>query len=91
MLWSEIRSAYPNQWLIIEALEAFTTPDNKRRLNRLAVIEQCPDGKEAFQRYRSLHRVHPHREYYFVHTSNLEFEIRELQWAGIRRDHVNFS
>lgn len=26
MIWSEIRKAYPHQWLIIEALEAHTTP-----------------------------------------------------------------
>ena len=88
MLWSEIRSAYPNQWLIIEALEAHTTPDNKRQLDRLAVIERCPDGKEAFQRYRRLHLNHPQREFYFVHTSISEMGIRELQWSGIRRSHV---
>jgi len=27
MIWSEVRQAYHNQWLIIEALEAHTTPD----------------------------------------------------------------
>ncbi|EDN69216.1 hypothetical protein BGP_1693 [Beggiatoa sp. PS] len=26
MIWSEVRQAYHNQWLIIEALEAHTTP-----------------------------------------------------------------
>jgi len=29
MLWAQVRQAYPNQWLIVEALEAQTTPDNR--------------------------------------------------------------
>ncbi len=44
MLWAEIRQAYPHQWLIIEALEAHTTPDKQRHLDCLAVIDTCPDG-----------------------------------------------
>ena len=44
VLWAEIRQAYLNQWLIIEALEAHTTPDKQRHLDCLAVIDTCPDG-----------------------------------------------
>jgi len=47
MLWSEIRERYPNQWLIVEALEAHTSSENQRFLDRLAVIERCPDANEA--------------------------------------------
>ena len=86
MLWPEVRKAYPNQWLIIEALEARTMPDNRRWLGRLAVIESCPDGKAALQRYRHLHHEYPTREFYFVHTSREELDILERQWLGIRRD-----
>jgi len=88
VLWSEIRSAYPDEWLIIEALEAHTTPENKRLLDRLAVIERCSDGKDAFQRYRRLHQNHPQREFYFVHTAKEELDIHEQQWLGIRRSHA---
>jgi len=84
MLWPEVRKAYPNQWLIIEALEARTMPDNRRWLGRLAVIESCPDGKAALQRYRHLHHEYPTREFYFVHTSREELDILERQWLGIR-------
>ena len=56
MLWAELRQAYPNQWLIIEALEAHTTPDKQRHLDCLAVIDTCPDGSAALQRYRHLHQ-----------------------------------
>jgi len=85
MLWPAVRKAYPNQWLVVEALEAQTLPDNHRELGRLAVIEICPDGSAAFQKYRHLHQEYPAREFYFVHTSREALDIRERQWLGIRR------
>lgn len=85
MDWDEIRSTYPDQWLVVEALEAHTTSDNQRLLDRLAVIETCPDGSQALQRYRHWHQEYPQREFYFVHTSRKELDIHERQWHGIRR------
>ena len=88
MLWSEIRCAYPNQWLIVEALEAHTTSDSRRQLDRLAVLETCPDSRTVMQRYHSLHQQYPVRELYFVHTSREELDIRERQWIGVRRSNA---
>lgn len=88
MNWTEIRETHPDQWLLIEALEAHTTSDNRRVLDRLAVIETCPDGSKAMQRYRHLHQTYPHREFYFVHTSREQLDIRERQWHGIRRSNA---
>lgn len=88
MLWSDIRKIYPNQWLVIEALEAHTTPNNQRELDKIAVIEICDDGSTAMIRYRDLHSQFPVREFYFVHTSRQDLDIRERQWVGIRRDNA---
>jgi len=88
MLWSETRIAYPNQWLIVEALEAHTTQQRQRQLDRLAVIETCKDGSAAMSRYRELHQEYPQREFYFVHTSREEIEIQERKWHGIRRNNA---
>jgi hypothetical protein len=88
MQWSEIRKAYPNEWLVIEALQAHTTPTNQRQLDSIAVVERCVDGNSAMQSYRSLHRQYPAREFYFIHTSRSELDIREQQWLGIRRSHA---
>ena len=77
MPWSEIRNAHPDQWLIIEALEAYTTPDHQRHLTHMTAIERCADGRDAFQRYRRLHQQYPLREFYFVHTSRESLDIRE--------------
>ncbi len=54
MLWPDVRKAHPEQWLIIEALEAHTD-GNQRLLDRVAVIEACPNGASAMQNYRRLH------------------------------------
>jgi hypothetical protein len=88
MQWSEIRQAYPNRWLIVEALEAHTTPDRRRHLDCLAIVETCPDGRIALQRYRSLHQQYPLREFYFIHTSREGLDIREREWLGVRRSHA---
>ncbi len=84
MLWSEVREAYPSQWLIIEALEAETTPDMIRQLKRIAVVERCADGWAAFQSYRRLHKERPEREYYFIHTDRIEPEIHVQHYVGVR-------
>lgn len=88
MRWSDIRTAYPDQWLVIEALEAHTTPDRHRVLDRLAIVDRCPDGAAAFQSYRRLHHQYPQREFYSVHTSNEELVIEERRWIGIKRGHA---
>lgn len=84
MIWSRVREAYPDQWLIIEALAAHTE-DNHRVLDQIAVIEPCIDGAAAMLSYQRLHREYPAREFYFVHTSREDLDIRERHWIGIRR------
>ncbi|MCI0521155.1 MAG: hypothetical protein L0Z70_12985 [Chloroflexi bacterium] len=86
MQWSDIRKTYPNQWLIIEAIEAHTEADNQRRLDKIAVIETCAGA--AMNSYRRLHMQYPQREFYFVPTSRTELEICERQWVGIRRGNA---
>jgi len=88
MKWSDVRKNYPDQWLIIEALEAHTSKDLLRKVDDLAVIESCADGNQAISRYRDIHKKYPLREFYFVHTSKKVLDIQERQWHGIRRSHA---
>lgn len=83
MQWAEIRAKHPDQWLVVEALEAHSE-GGRRVPDRLAVVEICADGAVAFRRYRQLHHDHPAREFYFVHTQNAELEIEERPWIGVR-------
>ena len=85
MLWPDIRKACPDQWLVIEALQAHTTANNQRILDHIAIIDICSDGDTVVQRYRQLHQQDPSREFYFVHTAREELNIRERQWLGIRK------
>ena len=84
MEWLQVRSAYPDQWLIIEALQAHSTADHHRQLDHIAVVETCPDGSAAMTAYRQLHQRFPTRELYFVHTSREDLDIQERLWVGIR-------
>jgi hypothetical protein len=68
MRWKEVREQYPEQWLVIEALEAHTE-DDRRRLEQMAVVQVCLDGAAAYQRYCELHREYPACEFYFAHRS----------------------
>jgi len=88
MKWSEIRQQYPDQWLVVEAYEAETSSDLEREIKRIGVVEQCSDGSAAFARYRELHSQYPQREFYFVHTSREELDIKERTWIGVRRGHA---
>ena len=87
MRWEKVREQYPDQWLVIEALEAHTE-DDRRKLEQMTVVEVCADGAAAYQRYRELHRQHPGREFYFVHTARQELDIRERHWLGLRRNYA---
>lgn len=82
MLWTNVRKAYPDEWLIIEALEARTTHDKRRLWDKVAVIERCTDGTTAMASYRQPHRQYPDRQFYLVHTSREELGIRESKWFG---------
>lgn len=83
MRWQEVRAAHPDQWLVIEALEAHSE-NNHRIVDRIAVIDVCSDGRATMKRYGELRRRHPEREFCFVHTSMVELDIEERLWLGIR-------
>ena len=89
MTWAEVQKAYPGQWLVIEALEAHTE-GVQRLLDRIAVIETCTDGAAALKSYERLHREHPVRELYYVHTGRETLDIRERRWIGIRRNDAAY-
>jgi hypothetical protein len=58
--------------------------EGARTIDRLSVVEQCPDGAAAFSSYRAHHNAHPDREYYFVHTSRSALVVEEEKWLGVR-------
>ncbi len=81
MEWAEIRSEYPNEWLVVEAIQ-FHEEGDVFVGDELTVVEKCPDGSAAFETYRRLHRACPAREFIFVHTSRQDMRIEERRWHG---------
>lgn len=68
MLWEEVRNAYPNKWVVFEAIEAHSD-HNYRIVDDIAIIDSFNDSMDAFHRHTELHRQKPNRELYFFHTS----------------------
>lgn len=84
MLWEEVKKAYPDQWVIIEAIEAHTEGD-KRIISQIIVVDNFQDdNNKALLQYLQLHRRHRERELYVVHTSRPELDIIEQRWIGVR-------
>jgi hypothetical protein len=84
MVWEEVKKAYPDQWLIIEALEAHTEEDH-RIIDNIAIIDSFrEDNNKALLQYVQLHRKYREREFFVVHTSRPELDIIEQRWIGVR-------
>jgi hypothetical protein len=83
MVWQDIRKHYPQQWLLVEAIQAYSEA-NKRILEHLAVVDTFPDSIAAMQRYAQLHHEAPQRELYVFHTSRERLDISERSWFGVR-------
>lgn len=84
MLWEEVRSTYPDKWVVFEAIEAHSD-SNYRIVDDIAVIDYFDESMEAFRRHSELHKQKPNRELYFFHTSREKLDIREKKWAGLRK------
>jgi hypothetical protein len=83
MKWDEIRTRYPQQWLLIEAIQA-RTEEGKRILDQISVINSFPDSPSALQAYKKLHHDEPQRELFVVHTDRVDLDINVRRWLGIR-------
>lgn len=84
MIWEDVRKTYPEQWVLIEAINAKTEGD-KRIVEQMDVIGSFADDSDrAFQKYIELHKVHKEREYYIYHTSNDVLNIGVKKWLGVR-------
>ncbi len=84
MKWQEIRTHYPQQWLLVEAIKA-RSEDSKRILEQLAVIGTFSDSVTALKNYQQLHHEAPERELYVFHASRETLDVTERKWIGIRR------
>jgi hypothetical protein len=83
MKWQEIRKHYPQQWLLVEAIQAHSEA-GKRLIEELTVVNVFPDALTAMREYAHLHRRAPQRELYVLSTEREQIEITERNWLGLR-------
>lgn len=84
MRWEDLKNTTSQQWVIIEAVEAHTEGENRIIVNIQLVEMFGEDNNGALQRYVQLHKAHPEKEYYVVHTSHPKLNVKERNWTGIR-------
>jgi hypothetical protein len=83
MKWQEIRTRFPQCWVLVEAIEAHTE-NNHRIVDLLSVIDKYADFFEAMDAYKTVHSQTPKREMYVIHTQSEELKIEEHRWLGLR-------
>ncbi len=83
MKWNEVQHLYPNEWVVIEAIQAHSE-EGLRLVDDMAIVQQFDDSFEAMKQCNELQRSRPSNEFYFFHTSRPRVEIRERRWIGIR-------
>ncbi|MBX3060477.1 MAG: hypothetical protein KF770_28805 [Anaerolineae bacterium] len=75
MKWQDVRELFPDKWVLIEAIEAYTTEDRKRIVEQLSIISAATDFFEVMAMYKQINKHAPQRELFVVHTQNEELEI----------------
>lgn len=85
MKWEDVRQAFPNQWVLIEAIQAYTNDESERVLEEISLLKKFPTSKEVMDAYQKIHQEHPRKELYVLHTSRKEPNIIEKKWVGVRR------
>ena len=58
--WSDAGESYPNKWLLIEAIEAYSK-DGQRVVEELSIINIFDEGKDALKEYSEKHKKEKNR------------------------------
>ncbi|HHY74356.1 MAG TPA: hypothetical protein GX497_14255 [Bacillus bacterium] len=83
MNWHDVQEKYPDQWVVVEALKAFSD-EKKRTIETVSVIENTSDQDYAWKVYKELSLQNRNRELYMVHTSNPSIIVLEQNFYGVR-------
>ncbi len=83
MKWNEIRKQYPNKYILVEALKAYSC-DKKRYIEDMTVVSCFEGTKKAWEEYKKIKHDSPSREFYIFHTSKETIEVVEQAFTGVR-------
>lgn len=85
MKWEDVCQAFPEQWVLIEAVRAYTNENSERILDEIAPLKKFTNSPDAMKAYQEIHLEDPERELYVLHTNRKEPNIIEKKWVGVRR------
>ncbi|QKY69700.1 hypothetical protein [Lentibacillus sp. CBA3610] len=85
MKWEDVRQAFPEQWVLIEAVQAHTDEKSERILDEIAPLKKFSNSPDTMKVYQEIHREDPGRELYVLHTRRKEPYIFEKKWVGVRQ------
>ena len=85
MKWEDVCKAFPEQWVLIEATQAYTNKKSERILEEVAPLKKFSNSPDAMRAYQELHQENPTRELYVLHTNRKNPNIIEKKWVGVRR------
>ncbi|MGY3717386.1 hypothetical protein ACWE42_17895 [Sutcliffiella cohnii] len=85
MKWEDVRQAFPDTWVLIEATQAYTNEQSERILEEIVPLNKFSNSPDAMRVYQQFHREDPNKELYVLHTSRKEPKIIEKKWVGVRR------
>lgn len=75
MTWQEIRELCHGQWVLFEAIEAYTEGDY-RICQNLSLIDRFAEELEGWTEYLRLHKEYPKRELFVLHTNREDLEVK---------------
>lgn len=81
MDWLEVRKFFPNQIVLIEALETNIIGTTRKILD-MSVISIHEDSSAAWREYKKIHRKDRQREFYIFHTSRENIDVIEEKVRG---------
>ena len=82
MNWQELRSRYPDRWVLVEALDATTEHGNRIIGGLILVGDFGSSWAEAWTHYKAHHHADKQREYYVLHTANEVLEVGVIDAFG---------
>lgn len=85
MKWEDVCQAFPEKWVLIEAIQAYTSEASERILEEVTPLDKFSNSSEAMRAYQEIHRENPIRELYVLHTSRKTPSIIERKWVGVKR------
>lgn len=62
MKWEDVCQAFPEQWVLIEAIRAHTNEKRERILDEMAPLKKFSNSPDAMKAYQEIHRDDPTRE-----------------------------